>query len=470
MLRSWQTKIWLEEGTQGTFHGRLLNQLLKDIHEGRLPPGAKLPGSRTLASQLKVNRKTVQGVYHELEAQGWLMTKPGSGTFVSDVLPEQALSQSHQLLVESGNKTKLTSPLIENLYHSALLASDPMVNTNDGTPDTRLIPYEVLARAYRRACIKLSRTAYLGYGDPRGSTELRGSIQKMLSADRFMQRDLKEVCLVRGSQMGIYLTARVLDPKQGAIVVEELCYPPARAVFESNGFEVIGCRINSGGLDIEHLTHILAQHRVAAVYVTPHHQYPTTVCLSIDRRLHLLALSRQYQFAVIEDDYDHEFHYEAVPVPPLASLPGAENVIHIGSLSKVFAPGLRAGYLAANQAFIDKVAQEIVLIDRQGNTVTEYALSDLIESGEVKKHIRKTLKLYRQRRDFAAAEFRRIFADKVSFGIPTGGMALWIDISAMSWSQATEEVLKNDPTLGRLYSSTHEEVTHLRFGYGAIDM
>lgn len=468
MLRPWETQFWLEDSPGKTLHLKLLNKLTNDIKDGRLAPGCMLPGARSLADQLNVNRKTVQQVYEELEVQGWLVTRPRSGTYVSEILPEQGLKKSDEDLVNSTHRTKSSSELVEVLYHDAVCSYGNLATANDGTPDSRLIPYELLARTYRRVCINLSRHSKLGYGDPRGTTELRESVKKMLSSDRFMICSLEQICIVRGSQMGIYLASRILDPSKGAIVVEDLCYLPAKAAFETNGFKVLTCKLDEQGLDIDHLRDILAKHTVAAIYVTPHHQYPTTVCLPMDRRLALLELSKSFKFAVIEDDYDHEFHYETNPIPPLASLPQSENVVHIGSMSKVFAPGLRLGYIVADSQFIERAAKEIMLIDRQGNTVSEIVLSELMESGEVKRHIRKVRKQYQARRDYAAQEFKRIFGDKISFKLPSGGMAIWIDISKLVNGRSLEKLPGKDSTLSTFYSDNQIAPTHIRFGFGAL--
>lgn len=468
MLRPWQTKFWLVDSTGKTFHAKLLNKLIEDIKSGRLAAGSMLPGSRTLANQLDVNRKTVQQVYEELESQGWLVSKPRRGTFISNMLPEQGVSEENKRLINNAHKTKAPSNLVKNIYQDSFRSGNNIFDGNDGVPDTRLIPYKILARAYRRACISLSRHSNLGYGDPRGTKALRDSIQKMLTGDRFMNCSVEQICIVRGSQMGIYLTSRVLDPSKGAIIVEEVCYAPAKAAFEANGFKILTCKLDHNGLNIIALKKLLTQHEVAGIYITPHHQYPTTVCLPMDRRLALLKLSKQYQFFVIEDDYDHEFHYEAKPIPPLASLPNSENVVHIGSMSKVFAPGLRLGYLAADKKFIERAAQEIVLIDRQGNTITEHVLSDLMESGEVKRHIRKTRKQYEARRNFAANEFSRVFSDNISFNLPTGGMALWVDISKLIAGKKIANLQHKDASLSTLFCDDSAEPTHIRFGFGAL--
>lgn len=349
------------------------------------------------------------------------------------------------------------------------MLSDYLSIKNDGIPDARLIPYELLARTYRRVCISLSRHSKLGYGDPRGAIELRCSVQKMLTSERFMNCSEQEICIVRGSQMGIYLASRILNPQEGAIVMEESCYLPAQAAFEASGFTVLKCQLDEQGLDITHLRHILSNNDVAGVFVTAHHQYPTTVCLPMHRRLALLELSKLYNFAVIEDDYDHEFHYDTNPIPPLASLHNSENVVHIGSMSKVFAPGLRLGYVVADQHFIKRAAQEIVLIDRQGNTITEHVLSDLMESGEVKRHIRKVRQQYKERRNHAAKEFQRIFGDQISFILPTGGLAIWVDISKLSKGKNLANFDNDDSTLNVFFNKTQKEPSHIRFGFGSLN-
>ncbi|MES5537198.1 PLP-dependent aminotransferase family protein, partial [Acinetobacter baumannii] len=227
-----------------------------------------------------------------------------------------------------------------------------------------------------------------------------------------------EICVVRGSQMGIFLASRALPNRQGVIVVEELYYPSAFKAFQSNGFQVVSVKLDEQGIVIEDLERILKEHSVAAIYTTPHHQYPTTVTMTMSRRLQLLELSKKWGFYIIEDDYDHEFHYDSRPMPPLASLPHSELVIHVGSLSKVFAPGIRLGYIVAAPTIIQTITEDILLIDRQGNNITELALADLMQRGEIKRHIRKMKKIYQLRRDHALAEFQRVFAESIQIQPP----------------------------------------------------
>lgn len=454
MLRPWQIHFRIDEREEKTVFLKLTNLISQEILSGRLVQGTMLPGSRSLSKELGINRKTVQAVYEELEAQGWLVTRPRKGTFVADILPEK------QLQIESVNERKVNDrPTIQE---AALYPH------NDGVPDPRLIPYELFSRAYRHALIKITQNQYMGYGNPQGMIELRQALQKMLSMERFMSVAEDEICIVRGSQMGIFLASRALPNRQGVIVVEELYYPSAFKAFQSNGFQVVSVKLDEQGIVIEDLERILQEHSVAAIYTTPHHQYPTTVTMPMSRRLQLLELSKKWGFYIIEDDYDHEFHYDSRPMPPLASLPHSELVIHVGSLSKVFAPGIRLGYIVASASVIQSITEDILLIDRQGNNITELALADLMQRGEIKRHIRKMKKIYQLRRDHALTEFSRVFSGDVQIQPPAGGMALWVKFQK---SFTKEQALKLDElNMDTEHKFRQDDSSNrcIRFGFAAL--
>lgn len=454
MLRPWQIHFRIDEREEKTVFLKLTNLISQEILSGRLVQGTMLPGSRSLSKELGINRKTVQAVYEELEAQGWLVTRPRKGTFVADILPEK------QLQIESVNERKVNDrPTIQE---AALYPH------NDGVPDPRLIPYELFSRAYRHALIKITQNQYMGYGNPQGMIELRQALQKMLSMERFMSVAEDEICIVRGSQMGIFLASRALPNRQGVIVVEELYYPSAFKAFQSNGFQVVSVKLDEQGIVIEDLERILQEHSVAAIYTTPHHQYPTTVTMPMSRRLQLLELSKKWGFYIIEDDYDHEFHYDSRPMPPLASLPHSELVIHVGSLSKVFAPGIRLGYIVASASVIQSITEDILLIDRQGNNITELALADLMQRGEIKRHIRKMKKIYQLRRDHALTEFSRVFSGDVQIQPPAGGMALWVKFQK---SFTKDQALKLDElNMDTEHKFRQDDSSNrcIRFGFAAL--
>jgi GntR family transcriptional regulator/MocR family aminotransferase len=459
MQQPWKIRLHLEEREEKTIFLKLANQIIQEILSGRLVQGTRLPGSRTLSDELGINRKTVQSVYEDLEAQGWLISKPRQGTFVSEHLPDLTL------------KTEIAIPHL--VVKTPVKASIKEAVKNDGIPDTRLIPYELFSRAYRHALINVTRQQIMGYGDPQGCLELRQALLNMLSMERFIQTQIEQICVVRGSQMGIFLAARVLAKQQQrkVIVVEAWSYPPAVETFLSNHFQIIQVRLDQHGLDTDHLVEILENYAVAAVYTTPHHQYPTTVSMSMDRRLKLLELSKTFDFYIIEDDYDHEFHYDSRPIPPLISLPSADKVIHIGSLSKVFAPSLRVGYVVADLDIIQAMKQDILLIDKQGNAITELAIAELMQQGEIKRHTRKMRKIYQSRRDFAVMTFQQIFKDEVEIATPAGGMALWVKFKLpyrLEFAEALKQLhIDSEYEFGSVVQGISDGF-HIRFGFAAL--
>ncbi|WP_151869735.1 PLP-dependent aminotransferase family protein [Acinetobacter sp. TUM15509] len=462
MQQPWKIRLHLEDREEKTIFLKLANQIIEEILSGRLSSGSRLSVSRSLADELKINRKTVQSVYEDLEAQGWLISKPRQGTFVAENLPELKHKKSNAALALNPSPS----------------TTRPTAVKNDGIPDTRLIPYELFSRAYRHALIQVTRSQIMGYGDPQGSIEFRQALQQMLSMERFIKTTIDNIGVVRGSQMGIFLAARVLakypSPRK-VIVVEQWSYPPAIETFLSHHYHIVRGRLDQYGLDIEHLEQLLEKHAVAAIYTTPHHQYPTTVTMAMDRRLKLLELSKSFDFYIIEDDYDHEFHYDSRPIPPLISLPHSEKVIHIGSLSKVFAPSLRIGYVVANRDIIHAMNQEILLIDKQGNIITELAMAELMQQGEIKRHIRKMRKMrkiYQQRRDFAVNRFQAVFNNQVEINPPLGGMALWVKFKfpyRAEYNELLNQLHIDAEAHFAAESQASNQHFHIRFGYAAIN-
>lgn len=457
MNTPWHYRLRIDERTEKTIFLKLANQIIAEITSGRLKRGLKLPGTRTLAYELKINRKTVQLVYEDLEAQGWLTAKKREGTFVSDYFPEYVDIQA-----DSSDQNLSVSLKVSSVF-------------DDGVPDSSLIPYEIFSRAYRHALIQTTRNNLMGYSDPQGNIELRQEISNMLCMERFINHDLEQVCIVRGSQMGIFLISRIL-PKlltrsKHILAIESLMYPPALKAFASNHYDVIKIKINEHGLNLSELESVLVSTPISALYITPHHQYPTTVTMPMEHRIQLLALSKKYDFYIIEDDYDHEFHYDSSPLPPLAALPNSEKVIHIGSLSKVFAPGIRIGYVVAQHEIIREIVEDIFLIDRQGNTMNELAVAELLKSGEIKRHIRKMRKIYQARRDYAFQTFNEVFKEQVLIKLPAGGMALWVKFLYPFTEQRMNHLKQLGFYVDHYFSCTvtpPQHSFHIRFGFASL--
>jgi GntR family transcriptional regulator/MocR family aminotransferase len=250
----------------------------------------------------------------------------------------------------------------------------------------------------------------------------------MLAAARGVACDEDTLLLARGSQMALDLTARALVRPGDLVAVEALGYRPAWMALSLAGARLEPIPVDERGMQMEALANLCQQERVRAVYLTPHHQYPTTVGLAAPRRLQLLELARTHSFAIIEDDYDNEFHYEGRPTLPLASADTSGVVVYIGTLSKILAPGLRLGFVAAPRPFIDTLANLRMLSDRQGDQTVECAVAEMIEDGEVQRHARRMRRIYQTRRDVLAESLRSKLGARIRFALPAGGMALWAEL------------------------------------------
>jgi GntR family transcriptional regulator/MocR family aminotransferase len=213
------------------------------------------------------------------------------------------------------------------------------------------------------------------------------------------------------------------------VVVETLTYPPAREAFRRSGAEIATVGVDEQGMRVDELEVVCRRKRVRAVYVTPHHHFPTTVLMTPARRMRLMLLASQFGFAIVEDDYDHEFHFTHQPMLPLAAFDGGGQVIYVGSLSKLLSPSLRLGYISAPKALVDRIASEIMVVDRQGDPAIETAVAELIEAGEIHRHTRKMMRLYAERRAHFAALLADAFDGRISFSMPDGGLAFWISFA-----------------------------------------
>ncbi len=410
MLREWRLnlKLNLKRRPGGApVYVQIAHGLVAEIRRGRLIAGEVLPGSREMAEELCVNRKTVVVAYDELIAQGWLTSRGTKGTFVSAKLPEPKARGTRSAL--DGPRSRGEGPQFSRLAPTmdipVLFPRPGVLSLDDGTPDTRLFPTESFSRAYRSAMTIGGKVGKLGYGDPRAA-----------------------------------------------------------------GANILRVRVDDNGTDMDSLEKTCRRHRVRLVYLTPHHHFPTTVLLNPDRRLRLLGLASQFGFTIVEDDYDHEFHFQHQPLLPLASFD--PSVLYIGSMSKLLSPSLRLGYISAPEKFIERAAQEICLIDRQGDPVTEDAVAELVESGEVRRHANRVLKIYAARREKLAVMLRAELGDAVDFRLPDGGLAFWLTFATSAHLDRLEQ---NAPKHGlqflpsRSFAAKEDGPRGIRVGFAGLD-
>ncbi|UPK72291.1 PLP-dependent aminotransferase family protein [Chitinophaga filiformis] len=455
MLRPWKVDIRLDYNADKAIYLQIADAIISAIQIGRLKSGDALPGSRNMAEMLHVNRNTVVEALNVLLNEEWIVSKERKGAFVADVLP-----------ISHRNKRSLSEQ--RNIVPPTLCR----ISFDDGYPDTKIAPVTELARAYKQIFNRNARWQILGYGNELGDAAFRNAIGQMLNQQRGMHINSESICITRGSQMAMYLTAQCLISKGDCIVIENPGYKPAWKAFEAAGARLLPVRVDSEGLVIEDvIRHLRSSRRIKAIYTTPHHQYPTTVTLSLQRRLALIRLSNEYGFTVIEDDYDNEFHFGYRPVLPLSSFPELQHFVYIGTMSKVVAPALRIGYVAGNDtSLIEKIGALRKIIDVQGDSIMEQAVLQLIADGTIKKHVKKATLHYKARRDLTQSLLDRYLKGKADYHLPDGGLAIWLQpVAKVDWQALAQKLLrKGIKMLPPDFYHGESETTGMRLGYGAL--
>ncbi len=357
----------------GSLHGQVERTLRDAIRAGRLVPGSALPSTRALARSLGVSRGVVFEAYGQLAAEGYLVARQGAATRVSSrAAPEVPRARAARALRELAG------------------AHDLM----PGRPDLSAFPRDLWLAAWRRALRRVPDAA-LGYPDPRGTVELRDALSAYLGRARAVMPDPQRTVVTAGVTQGIVLLARVLREQGHArLAVEDPGFHLHRWSVERAGLEPVAVRVDAEGLDVD----ALAATGVRTVLVTPAHQMPTGVVLSPSRRADLLAWADEVDGLVIEDDYDAEYRFDRDPVGALQGV-DPQRVACAGSASKTLANALRLGWLVVPERLARAVAWERVAVDGGAPVLEQLALADLLERGEIDRHLRRTRRLYRRRRD-----------------------------------------------------------------------
>ena len=402
--------------------GAIAQALRQALASGSIEPGQLLPSTRDLAATYGAHRQTVMVALDALCAEGWLHAEPRRGYRV--LAPDPELPR--------------TAPRRRAAFRFRVArAADPALPSLDGvryplhaaTPDPELLPLAELRAAYAHA-LRRDASALDGdavWGNAALERELRGYLQRVrgLAVER--------VLLTNGSQEAIALVAQTLLGPGDAVAVEDPGYAPAWRAFRTAGADVVPVPVDARGLRVDVLAALLERRRVRLVYVTPNHQYPTTVTLSAPRRRALLECTRAAAVPILEDDYDHEYHFRGVPQPALAASDRAPHVLYVASLSKLVAPGVRVGMLCGARDILDALAEQRRASVRAGDAVTQAALAGWIADGGFERHVRRAKRVYAERREAALATLGRA-AQRVPLQVaaPDGGLALWCEWPAHS--------------------------------------
>jgi GntR family transcriptional regulator/MocR family aminotransferase len=365
------------------------------IFSQQLAPGTRLPPTRELAKRLQVARMVVVEAYDWLASDGYVETRPGSGTFVAPQLsshPNQARP--------SGEPPRRTD----------LLPDEPIqVDFRPGLPALDLFPRKSWNKTLTHA-LERAEASQLGYGPVEGLPRLRRLIAAYAARARGLPLRPDQVIITVGAAQAFDLLLRSLAPID-QVIVENPGSEPINRLLQLEGIQAVPVPVDARGLSIEHLPSGAAAPRLA--FVMPSHQYPTGWTMSLERRIQLLAWAEQTGATLIEDDYDSEFRYDRQPPIALAALDSLQRVAYVGTFSKTMFPGLRMGYCILPEHLIARVLDLKWFSDRCVPVVEQLALADWLESGQLERHIRKMRAVYAKRRGVLAAKLAECFGETV---------------------------------------------------------
>ncbi len=394
--------------------GEIYRQVRRAIVHRRLRPGDRLPPSRELARELAVARGTVTAAYERLAAEGFVAFRQGAGTFVGE-LGAQAERDS-----SAHRSSGVLQPrrIWQSISLPTAFEKPARFDFRTGLGDASLFPETEWRRAVTRALRSSTTTAGV-YESSAGRRDLRAAIVRYIGISRSVEASADDVVITNGTQQALDLVARVLLAPGDAIAVEDPGYGPPRALFKALGLRVVGVPVDREGLIVDALPP-----GVRAVYVTPSHQYPLSVTLTMPRRHALLAWAEQNNAAIIEDDYDSEFRFGGRPLEPLQTLDANGRVVYVGSFSKSMLPTLRLGFLVTPPSLREALHKAKFVSDWHSPTLMQAALARFIDDGAFARHVRRMTAVYRVRHEMLTDALSRNFADLLELVPSTTGLHL----------------------------------------------
>ncbi|MBO1015828.1 PLP-dependent aminotransferase family protein [Achromobacter sp. SD115] len=455
-------------------HQRIQRALRALILDGALGPGLRLPATRGLAKSLGVARDTVENAYVQLHRDGYIVRREGSGSYVSETVgaelrgaarrrakldqrpavaqPGAGLSRRGRMILDSGG-----------------VADQQVIRAfATGLPETRTFPIDIWERLQRQV-MKDYRAHVLLHGDPQGAEPLRRAIAAYLNLERGAKVLPEQVLVLSSTRQALFLCAQLLADVGKPILMENPGYFGARKAFEAAETRIAPIDVDAQGLRMD----LLRADRSGAncVYVTPSHQYPTGVTLSLERRLELINWAVEHGKWIIEDDYDSEFHYDGVPTACVQGLDLHQRTIYLGTFSKTLYPGLRMGYMALPPGLVEAFARARSIMDGHTPQILQLTLARFMEDGHYNSHVRAMRKLYAGRRQVLLESLGRHLDGIVQAVRPPGGLQIpcllergWSEEKTIRQAEAAGLRL---PGLSRLYAGEYKQQGWL-LGYASL--
>lgn len=426
-------RIPLDRASTIPLYEQIETYLRQHIDSGALPPGMRLPATRQLAQDLGVSRITVKNAYAELESDGLIYTQEGSGTYVAlpPLLPSALKNDAgiiwplwqQEIEAAEMGRTEMALPQIPTKARH----SHPITFTGVGDPHQ--FPVKDFYKALQ-AVIRRDGVAALEYGNfDGGYPPLRGTITHVLG-NQGIQTHPDNVLITSGSQQALALVCQSLLRPGDVILVENPTYNFALELFRALQLKIVGVPLDEQGMQVEMVEALLQQHHPELIYTIPNFQNPTGACLSGARRRQLVALAGRYNVPILEDDFAGDLRYDGRAQPAVKALDPGGHVIYIGTFSKMLMPGLRVGFLVADGPVFRRLVNYKRVHDLTTSTLIQRTLDEYVTVGRYQAHLRRSCRVYRQRRDAMLAAIRRYLPADIHVHPPQGGLFMWLHLPA----------------------------------------
>jgi len=419
--------IRLDRTATEPLHEQLYRQIRDELKSGKFSEGSsRLPSSRVLATDRGVSRSTVRLALSKLHAEGYLRSKPGSGTFVANLLPESFLTADqsktyqpiHRPARISDRARAIPDKRAGNQFDLGATGAGPGVSLVASIPAVDEFPIAVWERLRAQVLAKKG-VNLLRYSSNRGDVDLRKALAAYLCDFRAARCGPDQIVIVAGMQQAMLISAMaVLNPGETAWI-EDPCYQQTRRVLSLAGVKVVPKAIDTHGIVIARSPKELLPRMI---YVTPSHQFPLGVTMSFQRRTDLLDFARAHNAYIFEDDYDAEFRFVGPPLPSLQGIDNASRVIYAGTVSKILCPSLRLGYIVAPEQLVDSFVKIRSAMDQHSSPIEQATLARFITEGFFLSHIKRMRKIYADRRDFFIKQFNELLGDRFILQVPEAGL------------------------------------------------
>ena len=448
-------------------------QIANAIQRRYVAKGTKLPGTRALAQLLKIHRNTAVAIYDELAAQGWIEILPNKGTFVLEPeLNTTKIKAPSQKINEAYNYATTTGFPFQKSFN---LASTTQLTTakysiNDGKPDLRLHPVHQFTRWYSAAMKRKTLVQKWNRPSETSYSLFQTQLCNYLNATRGFHINPTNLLNTRSTEMSLYIVSQLLIKENDLVLVGTLSNYASNMIFQQAGAKIKTIPVDANGLDVAYIRQHFVKQTIRCVYINAHRDYPTVVKLSVERRLALLQLAKEYGFAIIEDDYDYDFQFDGSAMLPMASADIYGVVIYLGKLGQSLFPSFQTGFVVAPANLISEANNYLQLIDKQGDLIQEQMLSELINEGEIYRLKKKNIVVYKERRDCICKLLNIHFSEISQWEIPNGGLAIWLEFKPqISLVKLAEEAEKKDLFLPKTILYQNKNTCAIRFGFGHLN-